>query len=83
MVNKYMAAGVAAAALMGVGGPAHAGKDLDAVKARGQLICGVNTGVAGFALPTARASGPASTSTCAAPSPRPCSATPKGQVRAD
>src|SRR6478735_11994076 len=50
MVNKYMAAGVAAAALMGVGGPAHAGKDLDAVKARGQLICGVNTGVAGFAL---------------------------------
>jgi general L-amino acid transport system substrate-binding protein len=50
MVNKYMAAGIAAAALMGVGGPAHAGKDLDAVKARGQLICGVNTGVAGFAL---------------------------------
>jgi len=29
---------------------AHAGKDLDAVKARGQLICGVNTGIAGFAL---------------------------------
>jgi general L-amino acid transport system substrate-binding protein len=50
MVNKYMAAGVAAAALMGVAGTAHAGKDLDAVKARGQLICGVNTGVAGFAL---------------------------------
>jgi general L-amino acid transport system substrate-binding protein len=50
MVNKYMAVGVAAAALMGVSGPAHAGKDLDAVKARGQLICGVNTGVAGFAL---------------------------------
>jgi general L-amino acid transport system substrate-binding protein len=50
MVNKYRAAGIAAAALMGVAGPAHAGKDLDAVKARGQLICGVNTGVAGFAL---------------------------------
>ena len=28
---------------------AYAGKDLDAVKARGSLICGVNTGVAGFA----------------------------------
>jgi general L-amino acid transport system substrate-binding protein len=50
MVNKYMAAGIAAAALIGATGTAHAGKDLDAVKARGQLICGVNTGVAGFAL---------------------------------
>src|SRR5207342_2507327 len=50
MVNKYMAAGIVAAALMGAAGTAHAGKDLDAVKARGQLICGVNTGVAGFAL---------------------------------
>jgi general L-amino acid transport system substrate-binding protein len=50
MVNKYTAAGIVAAALVGAAGTAHAGKDLDAVKARGQLICGVNTGVAGFAL---------------------------------
>jgi general L-amino acid transport system substrate-binding protein len=50
MVNKYMAAGIVAAALVGAAGTAHAGKDLDTVKARGQLICGVNTGVAGFAL---------------------------------
>jgi general L-amino acid transport system substrate-binding protein len=28
--------------------PAHAGKTLDAIKARGQLICGVNEGLAGF-----------------------------------
>ena len=49
MLHKYMAAGVVAAALVGAAGTAHAGKDLDAVKARGQLICGVNTGVAGFA----------------------------------
>jgi general L-amino acid transport system substrate-binding protein len=49
MVNKYMAAGIAAAALIGAAGTAQAGKDLDAIKARGQLICGVNTGVAGFA----------------------------------
>jgi general L-amino acid transport system substrate-binding protein len=49
MVNKYMAAGIAAASLLGVAGTAQAGKDLDAIKARGQLICGVNTGVAGFA----------------------------------
>jgi general L-amino acid transport system substrate-binding protein len=28
--------------------PAYAGKTLDAVKARGQLVCGVSSGVAGF-----------------------------------
>jgi general L-amino acid transport system substrate-binding protein len=28
--------------------PAHAGKTLDGIKARGQVICGVNTGLAGF-----------------------------------
>ena len=30
------------------GAPAHAGKTLDGIKARGQLVCGVNTGLAGF-----------------------------------
>jgi general L-amino acid transport system substrate-binding protein len=49
MVKKYMAAGMAAVVLIGAAGTAQAGKDLDAIKARGQLICGVNTGVAGFA----------------------------------
>lgn len=29
--------------------PALAGKTLDAIKSRGQLVCGVNTGLAGFA----------------------------------
>jgi len=29
--------------------PAHAGKTLDAIKSRGQVVCGVNTGLAGFA----------------------------------
>ena len=28
--------------------PAHAGKTLDGIKARGQVICGVHTGLAGF-----------------------------------
>jgi general L-amino acid transport system substrate-binding protein len=28
--------------------PAHAGKVLDGIKSRGQLVCGVNTGLAGF-----------------------------------
>ena len=38
MLNKFLAAGIAAATLAGV-----------AIKARGQLLCGVSTGVAGFA----------------------------------
>src|SRR3981081_4323846 len=49
MVNKYMAAGIAAATLLGAAGTAQAGKDLDAIKARGQLSGGLNTGGAGFA----------------------------------
>jgi general L-amino acid transport system substrate-binding protein len=50
MFNKFMAVGAAAATLVGAAGAAQAGKDLDAVKARRQLICGVTTGVAGFSL---------------------------------
>jgi general L-amino acid transport system substrate-binding protein len=50
MFKKYMAAGVVAATLVGAADAAYAGKDLDAVKARGNLICGVTTGVAGFSL---------------------------------
>lgn len=49
MLNKFWAAGIAAATLAGVATTAYAGKELDAIKARGQLICGVSTGVAGFA----------------------------------
>ena len=50
MFRKVIAAGAALTALVGAAGTAHAGKDLDAVKARGSLICGVSTGVAGFSL---------------------------------
>ena len=39
---------VAVAALAIASAPAHAGKTLDAIKARGQVVCGVNTGLAGF-----------------------------------
>jgi general L-amino acid transport system substrate-binding protein len=39
----------AAAIALGVAAvPAHAGKTLEAIKARGQLVCGVSSGVAGF-----------------------------------
>jgi general L-amino acid transport system substrate-binding protein len=40
--------GGAALAAAAVTTPAHAGKTLDAIKQRGQLVCGVNTGLAGF-----------------------------------
>lgn len=43
---------LATAMVVALGGllalPAHAGKTLDAIKARGQVVCGVNTGLAGF-----------------------------------
>ena len=42
----FLAAAVAALAIASA--PAHAGKTLDAIKARGQVVCGVNTGLAGF-----------------------------------
>ena len=40
---------IAAALFAAFTGTAQAGKTLDAIKARGQLLCGVSTGVAGFA----------------------------------
>ena len=41
-LGALLAAGTLASA------PAFAGKTIDAIKARGQLVCGVNTGLAGF-----------------------------------
>ena len=43
-----LAAAVAAAATLSAT-PAHAGKTIDAIKARGQVICGVNPSLPGFA----------------------------------
>ena len=49
-VNRFkLAAAVLATVGATVALPAHAGKTLDAIKARGQVVCGVNTGLAGFA----------------------------------
>jgi general L-amino acid transport system substrate-binding protein len=50
MMYKYSLAAVAGMAAILVSGSAMAGKDLDAIKSRGQLICGVGTGTAGFML---------------------------------
>ena len=46
-IRKFAVGAVAVAATLTVTA-AHAGKDLDAIKARGALVCGVNTGLAGF-----------------------------------
>ncbi len=51
-MTRFAPRAVFAAALAAVGlgasAPALAGKDLDAIKSRGVLVCGVNTGLAGF-----------------------------------
>ncbi|MDD5334219.1 MAG: amino acid ABC transporter substrate-binding protein [Rhodoferax sp.] len=44
---KTMVAMVAAIGAV-MAAPAHAGKTLDGIKARGQVVCGVNAGLAGF-----------------------------------
>ena len=46
-VHRLIVAG-AAVGLLTTAAPAFAGKDLDAIKQRGTLVCGVNTGLAGF-----------------------------------
>ena len=51
MPNKTMlrwGAGIAVCAATIVSLPAHAGKTLDTIKSRGQLVCGVNVALAGF-----------------------------------
>ncbi len=48
-VLKLAAFAAATAGAFGIAGAAHAGKTVDAIKARGQVVCGVNTGLAGFA----------------------------------
>ncbi len=46
-IKQLLLVGAATAAVC-MTTPALAGKTLDAIKARGQLVCGVNTGLAGF-----------------------------------
>jgi general L-amino acid transport system substrate-binding protein len=44
---KFAAAAIASLSTL-LAAPAHAGKTLDNIKSRGQVVCGVNTGLAGF-----------------------------------
>jgi general L-amino acid transport system substrate-binding protein len=48
MPTKNVLVALFAASALAFSIPAHAGKTLDAVKARGQLVCGVNTSGPGF-----------------------------------
>jgi general L-amino acid transport system substrate-binding protein len=50
MAGKLKAVCIAAALLAGLGAPACAGQIIDTIKQRGQLICGVNTGLGGFSI---------------------------------
>jgi general L-amino acid transport system substrate-binding protein len=50
MLRKSLFAATAAALAVLFAGQAQAGPTLDAIKQRGQIICGVSTGLAGFSL---------------------------------
>jgi general L-amino acid transport system substrate-binding protein len=52
--RSWLAALAAAVTLFAEPGGAEAGATLEAVKARGQLACGIHSGIAGFALPNAQ-----------------------------
>lgn len=75
MTNKFLT--IALGAALGLSATAASAATLDDVKANGFLQCGSNTGLAGFAAPNDAASGPASTLTHAAQSPRRSSTTRK------
>ncbi len=52
--DRSIRAALAAACVALFGTAAQAGPTLDQIRARGTLICGIHTGVAGFALPDSR-----------------------------
>ena len=54
MLNGLKRAALALACAAGFTATAQAGPTLDAIRARGQLTCGIHVGVAGFALPDSR-----------------------------
>ena len=47
-LTRITAASLCALGALSVSSVAHAGKTIDDIKGRGQLVCGVNTGLAGF-----------------------------------
>src|SRR5690242_3052715 len=53
-MKRLLVAGVVAALATFLVGPETRAATLDEVRARGQLVCGVNTGLAGFSLPDSK-----------------------------
>ena len=54
MLTRGIIAAAAFACALASTTTAHAQQTLEAIKARGQLVCGIGTGVAGFGLPDSR-----------------------------
>jgi len=54
MLKRGLLAAAMAVSALVAAAPASAGPVMDAIRARGVLNCGINTGVAGFALPDSR-----------------------------
>ena len=54
MLGRGLLAAASLACALFTAGAASAQQTLEAIKARGQLICGINTGIAGFALPDSK-----------------------------
>ncbi len=54
MQKLFTATAVAALAVGVTAGAAHAGPTFDSVKSRGEVVCGVHTGLAGFGAPNAQ-----------------------------
>ncbi|HEY4136240.1 MAG TPA: amino acid ABC transporter substrate-binding protein [Alphaproteobacteria bacterium] len=54
MKSRHFLALAGAVCAVSLAMPAFAGPTFDAIKARGQVVCGVNTGVAGFSAPDSR-----------------------------
>lgn len=52
-MSRHASIGACVAALL-ASSPTFAGKDLDAIRKRGELVCGVSTGVAGFSAADAQ-----------------------------
>jgi len=52
--NRAIRGALMAAWVVAFGTAAQAGPTMDQIRARGMLVCGINTGVAGFALPDSR-----------------------------
>ena len=63
MFNKFIVAGTAAVALLGIAGTAQAGKDLDASQGTRHSSAASTSASPASPPPTTRATGPASTST--------------------